>query len=118
LSIPGKRSAARVIAGGSLATLLAFGGLASPASASSSGWEAILGGHIPSASAAKKIAGQARSKGFRTYVQRISSTNYEVEIFNGGKTRRQAEAVCDRARRVGGLPHCSVEQEYHGNGWS
>jgi hypothetical protein len=114
--IRNKRTAARLVASGSLAALMALGGLASPASASSSGWEAILGGHIRSASAARKIASQAKSKGFKVYVQRISSNNYEAEIFNGGRSRSQAEAVCARARKAG-LPHCSVEQEFHGNGW-
>jgi hypothetical protein len=117
LRIVRKKALVRLVASGSLAAFLALGGLASPASASSSGWEAILGGHLRSASEARRIASDAKSQGFRVYVQRISSNNYEAEIFNGGRSRTQAEAVCARARRVGGLPHCSVEQEMHGNGW-
>jgi len=51
------------------------------------------------------------------HVQRISATNWEAEIFNGGRTKSQAEAVCAKARKFNNLPHCSVEQEFHGNGW-
>lgn len=107
-----------LIAGGSLAALLAMGGLAPPASASRGNWEAILGGHVGSSSEARHIASQAQREGFRAYVHEISSHNYEAEIFNGGGSRSDAEAVCARARRAGGLPHCSAEQEFHGNGWS
>jgi hypothetical protein len=96
---------------------MTIGALAPPASASSSGWESILGGHIRSGAVATRIAKEAKAAGFRTHVQRISATNWETEIFNGGRSRSQAEAVCARARRAG-LPHCSVEQEFHGNGWS
>jgi hypothetical protein len=96
---------------------MAIGALAPPASAASSGWESILGGHIRSGAVATRIAKEAKTAGFRTHVQRISATNWEAEIFNGGRSRSQAEAVCARARRAG-LPHCSVEQEFHGNGWS
>jgi hypothetical protein len=113
----GNRGAARLFIGGVVAGVTMLGALAAPASASSSGWEAILGGHIRSGAQATHIANLAKAKGFRTHVQRISATNWEAEIFNGGRSRSQAEAVCDRARRVGGLPHCSVEQEFHGNGW-
>jgi hypothetical protein len=100
-----------------MAAVMTGATLAAPAQASSSGWEAILGGHIRSGSAAKRIASQARAKGFKVYVQEISASNWEAEIFNGGRSRSQADAVCARARRVGGLAHCSVEQEFHGNHW-
>jgi hypothetical protein len=95
---------------------MTIGALAPPASASSSGWESILGGHIRSGAVATRIANEAKAAGFRTHVQRISATNWEAEIFNGGRSRSQAEAACARAKRAG-LPHCSVEQEFHGNGW-
>jgi hypothetical protein len=113
----GDRGAARLLIGGIAAAGLVFGALAAPASASSSGWESILGGHIRSGAEAKHIAAAAARDGFRTHVQKISSTNWEAEIFNGGRTRRQAEAVCAKAREFDNLPHCSVEQEFHGNGW-
>ncbi len=113
----GGRGATRLLIGGAVAGLMTIGALAPPASASSSGWESILGGHIRSGAAATRIAKEAKAAGFRTHVQRISATNWEAEIFNGGRSRSQAEAVCARARRAG-LPHCSVEQEFHGNGWS
>ena len=51
------------------------------------------------------------------HVQKITSTNWEAEIFNGGRSKSQAQAVCAKARRFGNLAHCSVEQEFHGNGW-
>jgi hypothetical protein len=76
-----------------------------------------------SGAAAHKVADQAKAAGFRrVYVQEISATNWEAEIFNGGATRRKAEAVCAKAnafRFSNGdrLPHCSVEQEFHGNHW-
>lgn len=105
----------RLVAGGALAGLLAMGALAPPASAKSSGWEAILGGHLKSQSAAQKIANQAKAKGFKAHVQKISSSNWEAEIFNGG-SKSQAAAVCAKARKAG-LAHCSIEQEFHGNGW-
>ena len=114
--IRSKKAVTRLAVTGSLAAVLALSGVASPASASSSGWESILGGHLRSASAAQRIASQARAEGFRTHVQRISSGNYEAEIFNVGRSRSQADAVCARARKAG-LAHCSVEQEFHGNGW-
>jgi hypothetical protein len=107
---------ARVLIGGALAGLLTIGALAAPASAASSGWESILGGHISSGSAATRIANQAKAAGFHVHVQRISSSNWEAEIFNGGRSRSQADAVCAKAKKLG-LPHCSVEQEFHGNGW-
>ena len=113
----GERARTRLLIGGALAAVLTVGTLAAPAQAGSSGWEAILGGHIGSRSTATRIANLARAKGFRVYVQKISASNWEAEIFNGGRSRSQAEAVCARARRVGGLPHCSVEQEFHGNHW-
>ena len=113
----GTRGAARLFFGGALAGMLAVGALAAPASAASSGWESILGGHLGSRAAATRIAHQAQAKGFRVYVQRISAGNWETEIFNGGRTRSQALLVCAKAKRAG-LPHCSVEQEFHGNGWS
>ena len=117
LRIAGERARARLLIGGALAAVMTVGTLAGPAQAGSSGWEAILGGHIRSRAVATKIANQARAKGFKVYVQKISATNWEAEIFNGGRSRSQAEAVCARARRVGGLAHCSVEQEFHGNHW-
>jgi len=117
LSTAGERARARLLIGGAMAAVLTIATLAAPAQASSSGWEAILGGHIRSGSAATKIANQARAKGFKVYVQKISASNWEAEIFNGGRSRSEAEAVCARARRVGGLAHCSVEQEFHGNHW-
>jgi len=116
MRIAGERAVARLVIGAALAAVVTIGTLAAPAQAGSAGWEAILGGHIKSRAAATKIASQAKAKGFRVYVQRISATNWEVEIFNGGRSRSAAEAVCARARRAG-LAHCSVEQEYHGNGW-
>lgn len=111
------RGVARLLIGGAMTALLSIGALAAPASAGSAGWESILGGHLRSRSAATKIADQARAKGFRVYVQRINATNWEAEIYNGGRSRSSAEAVCAKARKAG-LPHCSVEQEFHGNGWS
>ena len=117
MSNAGERATARLLIGGAMAAVVTVATLAAPAQASSSGWEAILGGHIRSGSAATKIANQARAKGFKVYVQKISASNWEAEIFNGGRSRSQAEAVCARARRVGGLAHCSVEQEFHGNHW-
>jgi hypothetical protein len=121
--IAGTRGAARLFIGGLATAALAIGALAPPASASSSGWESILGGHIRSGAAANKIADQARAAGFRrVYVQKISATNWEAEIFNGGGTRGKAEAVCTKANAFrfpngARLPHCSVEQEFHGNHW-
>jgi hypothetical protein len=103
--------------GGALAAVMTMATLAGPAQAASSGWESILGGHITSRTTADRIAKQARAKGFRTYVQKITSTNYEVEIFNGGHSKSQALAACAKAKKAG-LPHCGVEQEFHGNGWS
>ena len=117
MSTAGERARARLLIGGAMAAVMTVATLAAPAQASSSGWEAILGGHIRSGSAARKIANQARAEGFKVYVQKISATNWEAEIFNGGRSRSQAEAACARARGVGGLPHCSVEQEFHGNHW-
>src|SRR2546425_10196256 len=99
--IRSKKAVTRLAVTGSLAAVLALGGFASPASASSSGWESILGGHLRSASAAQRIASQAASKGFKVHVQKISAGNYEAEIFNGGRSRSQADAVCARARRAG-----------------
>ena len=113
----GVRGATRLAIGGAVAGLMAIGALAPPASASSSGWESILGGHIRSGATANKIAAAAKRDGFRTHVQRISATNWEAEIFNGGRTRSHAEAVCAKAKKFDNLPHCSVEQEFHGNGW-
>jgi sporulation related protein len=117
LRIAGERARARLLMGGALAAVMTVGMLAAPAQAGSAGWEAILGGHLRSQAAATKVAKQARAKGFKVYVQKISAGNWEAEIFNGGRSRSQAEAVCARARRVGGLAHCSVEQEFHGNHW-
>jgi hypothetical protein len=102
--------------GGAMAAVMTIGTLAGPAYAGSSGWESILGGHLRSKAAATRIANRARAKGFKAYVQKISSTNWEAEIFNGG-SKRQALAVCAKANKAG-LPHCSVEQEFHGNGWT
>ena len=113
----GGKGAARLFIGGAVAGLMTIGALAPPASASSSGWESILGGHIRSGATANKVAAEAKAAGFRVHVQKITATNWEAEIFNGGRTRSQAEAVCAKAKRLG-LPHCSVEQEFHGNGWS
>ena len=67
-------------------------------------------------SAATAIANQAKAKGFKVYVQKISAHNWEAEIFNGGRSKRDAQAVCAKAKAAG-LPHCSVEQEFHGNHW-
>jgi hypothetical protein len=114
--IPSRKALTRVVTSGAMAALVTLGGLAPPAGAASSGWESILGGHIKSASEARRIASQASSKGFRAHVQRISSSNYEAEIFNGG-TKRQAAAVCAKAKKAG-LSRCSIEQEFHGDGWS
>ncbi|MDQ1501372.1 MAG: hypothetical protein QOD57_4398 [Actinomycetota bacterium] len=116
MRIAGTRGAARLFIGGLATAALAIGALAPPASASSSGWESILGGHIRSGAAANKIAAQAKAAGFRVHVQRISATNWEAEIFNGGRSKSQAVAVCAKANKAG-LAHCSVEQEFHGNGW-
>ena|GEM_PF-5243272 len=109
--------AARLVIGAAVAALMTVGALASPASAASSGWEAILGGHIRSGAQATKIANAAKKDGFKTHVQKISATNWEAEIFNGGRSKSQATAVCAKARKFKNLPHCSVEQEFHGNGW-
>jgi hypothetical protein len=101
-----------------VAGMLTLGVLAAPsASAASSGWESILGGHIRSGAVANKVAALAAKDGFRVHVQKITSTNWEAEIFNGGSSKSQASAVCARARKFSNLPHCSVEQEFHGNGW-
>jgi hypothetical protein len=113
----GYRGAARLVIGAAVAGLMTVGALASPASAASSGWEAILGGHIRSRAEATRIASAAKKDGFKTHVQKISATNWEAEIFNGGRTKSQAAAVCAKARKFSNLPHCSVEQEFHGNGW-
>jgi hypothetical protein len=108
---------ARFVVAGLVAGAMSVAALAAPASAASSGWESILGGHIRSGAVADRVAAAAKRDGFRVHVQEISRTNWEAEIFNGGRTKSQAEAVCARARRFGNLPHCSVEQEFHGNGW-
>ena len=94
----GNHGAARLVVGAAVAGLLAIGAVASPASAASSGWEAILGGHIRSGTTANRIAAAAKHDGFRVHVQRISATNWEAEIFNGGRTKSQAEAVCAKAK--------------------
>jgi hypothetical protein len=112
----GNRGAARLFIGGLVAGALTIGALAPPASAASSGWEAILGGHLRSGAEASKVAAAAKAAGFRVHVQRISGTNWEAEVFNGGRTKSDALAVCARARKFA-LAHCSVEQEFHGNGW-
>ena len=113
----GNRGAARLVVGAAVAGVMTIGALTSPASAASSGWESILGGHIRSGAEATRIAAEAKKEGFRVHVQRIAARNWEAEIFNGGHSKSQALAVCARARRFGNLPHCSVEQEFHGNGW-
>ena len=118
MSKAGTRGAARLLIGGAVAGLMTVGAMAAPASASSSGWESILGGHIRSQAAATKIANQAKAAGFRVHVQRITATNWEAEIYNGGHTKSAALAVCAKANKKPGLAHCSVEQEFHGNGWS
>ena len=117
MSVAGDRGAARLFIGGLVAGVMAVGALAAPASASSSGWESILGGHIRSGAEASRIAAAAKKDGFRVHVQKITSSNWEAEIFNGGRSKSQALAVCAKARRFSNLPHCSVEQEFHGNGW-
>jgi len=117
VSFAGDRGAARLFIGGLVAGVMAIGAMAPPASAASSGWESILGGHIRSGAEASRIAAAAKKDGFRVHVQKITSTNWEAEIFNGGRSKSQALAVCAKARRFGNLPHCSVEQEFHGNGW-
>jgi len=94
LNILRRHRASALLASGSLAAMMALAGLAPPASASSSGWEAILGGHIRSAASANTIAAQAKKDGFKVHVQKITSTNYEAEIFNGGRTKAQAAAAC------------------------
>ena len=116
MRIAGERARGRLLIGAALAAVMTMGTLAAPAQASSAGWEAILGGHMGSRSAATRIADAARARGFRVYVQKISATNWEAEIFNGGSTKSQALAVCAKAKKAG-LAHCSVEQEFHGNGW-
>lgn len=117
MKIAGERATARVLVGGAVAAVMTIATMAGPAQAASSGWESIVGGHIRSRTTADSIARQTRAKGFKTYVQKITSTNYEVEIFNGGGSKSQALAACAKAKKAG-LPHCSVEQEFHGNGWS
>lgn len=116
LNSAGERAGARLLIGGAMAAVMTIGTLVAPAEAASAGWEAILGGHLKTKAAATRIASAARAKGFKVYVQRISATNWEAEIFNGGKTKGQAQAVCAKARKAR-LPHCSVEQEFHGNKW-
>src|SRR2546421_6125129 len=106
MSVRNKQIPVRLFAGAAVAALLVLGGLSS-ARASGSPWEAILGGHLSSASEAQRIVSLAAGKGFSAHVQRISSNNYEAEIFNGGSTSAQADAVCARARKAGGLPGCS-----------
>ena len=113
----GNHGAARLVVGAAVTGLMTIGALASPASASSSGWESILGGHIRSGAEATRIANAAKKDGFKTHVQKITATNWEAEIFNGGHSKSQALAVCARARRFSNLPHCGAEQEFHGNGW-
>lgn len=117
MRIAPKRAAARLLIGAATAAVMTTGTLALPAQAASSGWEAILGGHLTSGTKADRIAHHAKAAGFKVYVQRIAAHNWEVEIFNGGNSRHEAAAVCAEARRVGSLPHCSVEQEFHGDGW-
>jgi hypothetical protein len=111
-----KRAGARLLIAGALAAAMTFGSLAVPAQAASAGWEAILGGHITSRAEATAIAQKAKAKGFRVYVQKISAHNWEAEIFNGGRSRSEAQAVCAKVKAAR-LPHCSVEQEFHGNHW-
>ena len=113
----GERGAARLLIGGIATAALTLAVMVGPASASSSGWESILGGHIRSGAEAKRIAAAAAKDGFHVHVQKISSSNWEAEIFNGGRSRSQAEAVCAKAKKFHNLPHCSVEQEFHGNHW-
>ena len=108
---------ARLLIGGAMTAVITIATLAGPAQAASSGWESILGGHIGSRATAARIARKAKAEGFKAYLQQISSSNYEVEIFNGGHSKSQALAVCAKAKKAG-LPHCSVEQEFHGDGWS
>jgi hypothetical protein len=117
LNTAGERARARLLIGAAAAAVMTIATLSAPAQAASSGWESILGGHIRSRATADTIARQARANGFKTYVQKISSTNYEVEIFNGGSSKSQALAACAKAKKSG-LPHCVVEQEFHGDGWS
>ena len=112
----GERAIARPLIGAAAMAVLTVGIMAAPASAASAGWESILGGHLTSRSAATAIARRAKADGFQVYVQKISSRNWETEIFNGGRSKRQAQAMCARARAAG-LPHCSAEQEFHGNHW-
>ena len=109
--------AARLFVAALAAGALSVGAMAAPASASSSGWESILGGHIRSGAEAHRIAAAAAKDGFKVHVQEISRTNWEAEIFNGGRSKSQATAVCAKANKFSNLPHCSVEQEFHGNGW-
>jgi hypothetical protein len=113
----GERVATRLLIAGGIAAVMTIASLAGPAQAASSGWESILGGHITSRATADRIAAQARRAHFKTYEQKITSTNYEVEIFNGGRLKSQAQAWCAKAKKAG-LAHCSVEQEFHGDGWS
>jgi len=117
MSKAGNRGAARLLIGGVVAGALTLGAMAAPANASSSGWESILGGHIRSGSEAKRIAAAAAKDGFKVHVQKITASNWEAEIFNGGRSKSQALAVCAKAKKFSNLPHCSVEQEFHGNGW-
>ena len=97
MRIAGERARGRLLIGAALAAVMTMGTLAAPVQASSAGWEAILGGHMGSRSAATRIADAARARGFRVYVQKISATNWEAEIFNGGRSRTEAEAVCGAA---------------------
>src|SRR5947209_1073136 len=104
----GDWGAARLAIGGMVAGLMTLGALgALQASASSSGGESILGGHVRSGAEAKRITAIAASDGFKVHAQKITSTNWEAEIFNGGRTKSQALAVCAQARRFSNLPHCS-----------
>src|SRR5262245_14969404 len=100
LNSAGERAVARLLFGGAIAAAMTIATLAGPAQAASSGWESILGGHITSRATADRIARQARATGFKTYVQKITSTNYEVEIFNGGRSKSQAVTVCAKAKRA------------------
>ena len=56
----GNRGAARLVVGAAVAGLMTIGALASPASASSSGWESILGGHIGSGAEGTRVANAAK----------------------------------------------------------
>jgi hypothetical protein len=106
-----QKAVTRLLAGGSLVALLAIG---APAGADGGHWEAFLG-HFGSQGEAKAVASKANSHHIATLIQKISGSNWEVEVANGLSSKAAAESKCGPARHAG--LHCSAEVEFHGNQW-